>query len=101
MCVTSSHAPGNASVHVTVGSEVGTLLNAFVFDSGMTPTVSSLSVSQGSVSGSEELVIHGSGFEDFKTFLENDSQLTYETTAVSSIPHVGSYSLAREFDGSS
>lgn len=67
MCVTSSHAPGNASVHVTVGSEVGTLLNAFVFDSGMTPTVSSLSVSQGSVSGSEELVIHGSGFEDSKT----------------------------------
>lgn len=67
MCVTSSHAPGNASVHVTVGSEVETLLNAFVFDSGMTPTVSSLSVSQGSVSGGEELVIHGSGFELSKT----------------------------------
>ena len=69
MCVTSPHARGNASVHVTVGSEVGTLLNAFVFDSGMTPTVSSLSASQGSVSGGEELVIHGSGFEVSKTFV--------------------------------
>lgn len=61
-CVTSSHASSSANVDVTVGGEVGSLSNAFVYDSGLTPSVSSLSISEGSVSGGEELVIQGSGF---------------------------------------
>ena len=61
-CVTSSHAPSNASVDVMVGSEVGSLSNAFVYDAVMTPSVSSLSIPEGSVSGGEQLVIQGSGF---------------------------------------
>ena len=61
-CVTSSHGSANASVNVTVGSEVGSLVNAFVYDSGLTPVVSSLSITEGSVSGGQQLVIQGSGF---------------------------------------
>lgn len=61
-CVTSSHGQGNASVNVKVGSEVGSMLNAFLYDSGMTPVVTSLSTSEGSVSGGEQLTIQGTGF---------------------------------------
>lgn len=61
-CVTTSHDTSNASVNVAVGSEVGSMLNAFWYDSGMTPIVSSLSTSEGSVSGGEQLMIHGTGF---------------------------------------
>lgn len=61
-CVTSSHSLSNASVNVVIGSEVGSMLNAFWYDSGMTPLVSSLSSSEGSVSGGEELMIQGTGF---------------------------------------
>ena len=69
-CVTSSHGPGNANVDVTVGSEVGTLLNGFAYDSSLTPVVSSLSISEGSVSGGEELVIQGNGFGSSKTTIK-------------------------------
>ena len=61
-CVTSSHGSANASVDVTVGSEVGSLINAFVYDTGLTPVVSSVSISEGSVNGGQELMINGSGF---------------------------------------
>ena len=61
-CVTTSHDASNASVNVAVGSGVGSMLNAFWYDSGMTPIVSSLSTSEGSVSGGEQLMIHGTGF---------------------------------------
>ena len=61
-CFTTSHDPSNASVNVTVGGEVGSMLNSFWYDSGKTPVVSSLSTSEGSVSGGEQLMIHGTGF---------------------------------------
>ena len=61
-CVTTSHDTGNASVNVAVGGVVGSMLNAFWYDSGMTPVVSSLSTSEGSVSGDEQLMIQGTGF---------------------------------------
>lgn len=61
-CVTSSHDTSNASVNVAVDSEVGSMLNAFWYDSGMTPVVSSLSTSEGSVSGGEQMMIYGTGF---------------------------------------
>ena len=61
-CVTTSHDTSNASVNVAVGSEVGSMLNAFWYNSVMTPVVSSLSTSEGSVSGGEQLMVHGTGF---------------------------------------
>ena len=61
-CVTSSHGTSNASVNVAVGGEVGSLLNAFWYDAGMTPVVSSMSTSEGSVSGGDQLMIQGTGF---------------------------------------
>lgn len=61
-CITSSHGAANTTVEVTVGPEVGSLLDAFVYDPALTPVVSSLSFSEGSVNGGEELVIQGSGF---------------------------------------
>lgn len=62
VCVTSPHGAGKASVHVTVRSEVGTLVDAFLYDSRSVSTVSSLSISEGSVIGGQELVINGTGF---------------------------------------
>ena len=61
-CVTTSHGTSNASVNVAVGNGVGSLLNAFWYDPGITPVVSSLSTLEGSVSGGEQLIIHGIGF---------------------------------------
>jgi len=61
-CVTTSHDTSNASVNVAVAGEVGSMLNAFWYNSEMTPVVSSLSTSEGSVSGGEQLMVHGTGF---------------------------------------
>lgn len=61
-CFTTSHDTSNVSVKVSVRGEVGSMLNSFWYDSGKTPVVSSLSTSEGSVSGGEQLMIHGTGF---------------------------------------
>lgn len=61
-CVTTPHDQSNASINVAIGGEVGSMLSAFWYDSGMTPVISSMSSSEGSVTGGEEIMIQGTGF---------------------------------------
>ena len=74
-CITSPHGAGNTSIDVMVRGEVGSLKNAFVYESNLSPSISSLSISEGRVSGGEELVIKGTGFGVSKPSIDIGSNL--------------------------
>lgn len=61
-CVTTPHDVSNASITVAIDGKIGTLSNAFWYDSGVTPLISSMSIVEGGVSGGAEIFIQGSGF---------------------------------------
>lgn len=98
-CITTTHAEGNVSIHISIGESSATISDAFEYDSSLTISVTSVSPQQGSVSGGELITISGSGFLDSTTVqvgdenCETQSITAMEITCVTSSHAPGVYPI--------